>query len=347
MIECICGKQFNNQRGFNAHRFYCPTYVSNLSKSEKEVILSRKAANEAKKEDRRQKKLKESEENAHACPICGNIVINVANRTECCSRRCAGKLRQIRFTDAYKHDLIKKATQSRQSKYESQRKQRELRFIQERHACEQCRKLMTMMFGSGRFCSKQCSDQYCAEYGRLHREEFSERTKKLWEDPMKRNAFLSGQHRAIAEGRWPSMMKSNTPSYPETYWMQILSSKNIEYEYDYLVKHSDLGVTSDKLTWYKLDFYLPNYNVDLEIDGSQHAEQVEHDKLRDFRLTNAGYKVYRIPWKGYWKVAEQLDHLKEFLQSIDDPNSSTDKNKKADAWGIVKITESEFRSRYM
>lgn len=31
----------------------------------------------------------------------------------------------------------------------------------------------------------------------------------------------------------------------------------------------------------------------------------------------------------------------------DDPNSSTDKNKKADAWGIVKITESEFRSRYM
>lgn len=31
----------------------------------------------------------------------------------------------------------------------------------------------------------------------------------------------------------------------------------------------------------------------------------------------------------------------------DDPNSSTDKNKKADAWGIVKITESEFRANYM
>ena len=32
---------------------------------------------------------------------------------------------------------------------------------------------------------------------------------------------------------------------------------------------------------------------------------------------------------------------------VDDPNSPTDKNKKADAWGIVKITESEFRANYM
>lgn len=32
---------------------------------------------------------------------------------------------------------------------------------------------------------------------------------------------------------------------------------------------------------------------------------------------------------------------------VDDPNSPTDKNKKADAWGITKITEEEFRSRFM
>lgn len=31
----------------------------------------------------------------------------------------------------------------------------------------------------------------------------------------------------------------------------------------------------------------------------------------------------------------------------DDPNSATDKNKKADDWGITKITEEEFRSRFM
>lgn len=31
----------------------------------------------------------------------------------------------------------------------------------------------------------------------------------------------------------------------------------------------------------------------------------------------------------------------------DDPSSSTDKNKKADEWGITKITEAEFRSTYM
>ena len=31
----------------------------------------------------------------------------------------------------------------------------------------------------------------------------------------------------------------------------------------------------------------------------------------------------------------------------DDPNSSTDKNKKADEWGITKITEEEFREKFM
>ena len=31
----------------------------------------------------------------------------------------------------------------------------------------------------------------------------------------------------------------------------------------------------------------------------------------------------------------------------DDPNSSSSKNKKADEWGITKITESQFRNEYM
>ena len=31
----------------------------------------------------------------------------------------------------------------------------------------------------------------------------------------------------------------------------------------------------------------------------------------------------------------------------DDPNSSSSKNKKADKWGIPKITQQEFRNSYM
>ena len=38
--------------------------------------------------------------------------------------------------------------------------------------------------------------------------------------------------------------------------------------------------------------------IDLEIDGKQHKYQdrVQHDKLRDKRLRENGYLVYRIDW---------------------------------------------------
>lgn len=112
------------------------------------------------------------------------------------------------------------------------------------------------------------------------------------------------------------MMQSNTPSYPEQYWMNVLDNAKIPYEYNYLIRHSELGVTEGKLTWYKLDFYLRDYNVDLEIDGTQHQEQVEHDRLRDTRLENSGYKVYRIPWKGHEAVNQQLQDFLDYLASI-------------------------------
>lgn len=173
---------------------------------------------------------------------------------------------------------------------------------------------MLTKFASGRFCSKACSDIFCKTH--INLEQKSRRMKEAWKDPEKRHNLISGQQRSQAAGTWPPMMTNRKKSYAEQYWEQVLQNSGVEYTYNYLVKHSDLGVVSEKLTWYKLDFYLPKYNLDLEIDGSQHEDQAEHDKIRNSRLMNAGYRVYRIPWKGHAAAQEQIADFIKYLESL-------------------------------
>lgn len=346
MVTCNCGRVFSSTHGWNAHKYYCNDYVDSLSEHDKVDILERKRIKQEHKDNKRKQKQAEFLKTAKRCPVCNNLVTNMLNNTTYCSKKCASVARYANFSDEHKHNLQQRSAAVRLQNLAKRNQEKQASFASENHKCEQCGIILTQIFASGRFCSKRCSDLYCANYNRIHREEARARTAALWKNAEMRNKYIESQHRAMAEGRWPSMMQSSSPSYPEKYWMAILDDENIRYTYDYVVKHSDLGIKADKLTWYKLDFYLHDYNLDLEIDGSQHNEQVEHDKLRDDRLEQGGYLVYRIPWKGHWYVDEQLAELKCYLESIS-PDSSTGKNKKADEWGIIRITESDFRTQYM
>ena len=94
----------------------------------------------------------------------------------------------------------------------------------------------------------------------------------------------------ISEGKHKGWMGRNQISYPEQFWMKILDN-NIEYIHEYDVCQSDLGINSDYK--YFLDFYLPEINMDLEIDGKQHKYRQEQDNKRDEYLSKK-YIVYRI-----------------------------------------------------
>lgn len=51
----------------------------------------------------------------------------------------------------------------------------------------------------------------------------------------------------------------------------------------------------DDYMFYIVDFYLPKYNIAIEIDGRQHKDSVEYDTLRTYRLKQAGVrKVLRF-----------------------------------------------------
>lgn len=97
------------------------------------------------------------------------------------------------------------------------------------------------------------------------------------------------------------------PTEAELRVIKILDNNNIKYEFQYPVKVID--------TTYILDFYLPEKNVCIEIDGDYHNknEQVYKDKLRDIRLSRIGVFVARFHNN---ELDSQVNPLVGFLKEI-------------------------------
>ncbi len=76
--------------------------------------------------------------------------------------------------------------------------------------------------------------------------------------------------------------------------------------------------------YYYLDFYFPDFNLDLEIDGQQHKkpEYVIADQIRNDFLKEKGYKVLRLEWReitssaGKAFIIEQKQKLLQFLLEL-------------------------------
>jgi len=113
-------------------------------------------------------------------------------------------------------------------------------------------------------------------------------------------------------------------SYAEKYFKKLLEDNNINFIYNYKILQSNLGIENG--TAYYLDFYITknNIKIDLEIDGKQHewSERIIHDNIRNQLLTENGYIVYRIKWKGIRSkknselMIEESDKFINFFNSL-------------------------------
>ena len=222
------------------------------------------------------------------------------------------------------------------------------------YKCEKCGKLVTEKYGSGRFCSRKCANsrihnneqksniskgvikhyksigkpissdekicpicgkkyytnnKTCSkECGQKHRIQITgiknETRVKLSQQVQKR----------IKEGKHTGWTTRNIESYPEKFFKKVLENNNIKYEFNKPIIKNELGINENGC--YFLDFALEN-NIDLEIDGKQHKlkERLEHDKIRDERLKNKGWKVYRISWKSLPKYNTYIENeIKNFIK---------------------------------
>jgi hypothetical protein len=125
--------------------------------------------------------------------------------------------------------------------------------------------------------------------------------------------------KVIDSGKHKGWQCRNAVSYPENFFMGVLEDVGLgdEYEFNYPInKKVDLGI--DEPYNYFLDFYFPKKRLVLEIDGSQHKHRVEHDMIRDQRLSTIGIYTYRIKWKsintknGKEYIKKQIDNFLNF-----------------------------------
>lgn len=83
------------------------------------------------------------------------------------------------------------------------------------------------------------------------------------------------------------------PTHPEKEIRKFLKAHEIKIKFQHIIfiKDSDLIVR-----FYIADFYIPKYNLIIEIDGLYHfdKDQQEKDKMRTSALKRAGYNIIRF-----------------------------------------------------
>lgn len=196
--------------------------------------------------------------------------------------------------------------------------------------CENCEDEHNGEYGSGRFCSNKCARGFSTKANRslinekvklkLTIEPYKKICKECqneFETKIKRLTFCSNACSAIFRGKDDDIklklslsakenVKNGTHvgwqsrkirSYAELFFEKVLINNNIKFDTEYKINKRDLGIKD--ASNYFLDFYLSDYNIDLEIDGKQHEypERKIKDEIRDKLLKKNGYKVHRIKWK--------------------------------------------------
>ncbi len=239
MIKCECGREFRSLNGFHAHSFYYNAYLDTLSEDKKSQLLERRRLQQNKRKIKHNNREASLTYIESSCPVCNNLVKNRADQdpiywNKCCSKSCAQKLNWRKRSEEDRMHMLELSIKANKKKRSTIKQMKVDKFISEKHRCEQCGEVMSVLFGSGRFCSKICSDNYCKEFGRIHRDEASKRMKECWKNPEIRKKFQAGREKCISEGRWPKMMHSYEPSYPEKYWMSLLNRENILFSYNYV-----------------------------------------------------------------------------------------------------------------
>jgi hypothetical protein len=173
---------------------------------------------------------------------------------------------------------------------------------------------------------KEC--EYCHNifYTKRERKMFCGRNcqmKGLWQRDTYRNKLISKIRENVKTGKHQGWKTRNILSYPEKFFKKVLELNGFKDRFitNYPIKKSELGLVCDAC--YFLDFYFPEFKLDLEIDGKQHSyeDRMISDKNRDESLTKNGYQVYRIKWKSLNKpegkefIRKEIEKFLEFIKN--------------------------------
>ena len=139
-----------------------------------------------------------------------------------------------------------------------------------------------------------------------------------------REKVSKAQFALVKSGKHHGWSSRNKLSFPEQFFLEVLKNNDLIKGRDFFINHpvsqESLGLNNKK--HYFLDFYFPSIKLDLEIDGRQHEDRIEYDKLRNKHLISNNYKVYRIKWKeilsksGKKYIKNEIDKFIKYYNSL-------------------------------
>lgn len=165
--------------------------------------------------------------------------------------------------------------------------------------CETCGKKHDGSYGSGRFCSSECSHSYSAKSNNAKRIQSIKKASEI--------AIVSGRHNGL----------SGKSTIIESAWYEELRARGFSVQLNYPVYCDSI---ENNNRYYRFDL-LVGKSVDLEIDGLEfHKNTSEKDKKRDEYLESLGYHVYRVPYvnpkRNYSKFLKQVSEFTDWYSTL-------------------------------
>lgn len=279
-------------------------YMSNehIKNSKNALIKGRFKIQKLKKE-----RIEEYYKQPKLCKECEKpISYEKKNLKVFCNSSCSAKYNNRNRSDSFiTDDLRKKASEKRiKSYYNKVEIEKKINIYETEILCEECNKPLTkdQKMRKGKYCSNFCS---------LKNKKPSQETK---------NKISSKIKERVKNGTHKGWLSRTLISYPEQFFIDVFNNRNISFKFNFPInKRKDLGLENSSN--YFLDFYFENKKIDLEIDGNQHEERKEHDKLRDENLSKIGICVYRIKWlsinseKGKSYIKKEIDDFLDFMNN--------------------------------
>ena len=228
------------------------------------------------------------------CPVCQTeFFTKVGHKDEkvTCSRKCSV---QHFHVGKKKSDVEKARISDAMRKYYGSVE----RVIRTKSCLERGKNFEINVNKNRRYCSQQCA------------------AKANWKNPEYRKNVIDRlthvRKKMIKDGTWNVWRKNAGPSYPEKYFMEVLASRCISYEYNRPFGN------------YNIDFAICDKMIALEIDGQQHLveRQRQSDRKKDASLSSAGWTVYRIPWSspctpiGKARLMKSIEDFLSFYESF-------------------------------
>jgi very-short-patch-repair endonuclease len=95
-----------------------------------------------------------------------------------------------------------------------------------------------------------------------------------------------------------------------TEFTTFLESESERRAYEVLQKSGLTVKKQYRIDWYRLDFYIPEHRICIEIDGQDHFRRLDRDRIRDSYLTGKGIRTLRIPAGELYKAGYEAKFIK-------------------------------------